>query len=376
MAPFHSFGAALATGRAAWFAFKARSGAGHKLAGHRSALRHGVAFLSLLATLGVLSSTAWAGCPEQVAWAKQCDDGNFSFEVEACPDGVIIGTARINSGDKLPIEIKPATQGSFRRVGETGVQPIGQFADWNTQPKSQRDALEAMLACVKRAGPPPPPEASAPEPRGPRSPRLLVIGLLLLCGALGLRASLLDKASRKQLTRSSLLVCAFALAVAFLRWQLAAPAMFHQNGQGPLWVLLALDRPDAPQVYGPGYTEVCGWLATRLDPELAVYVINATLFALALPAAFASARGLGLSRGPAWALVGAMALHPLGARLARWQRVFTTPPSPVWSMLACLATVLAVQGMHELSTPRRRWLFISGTGSGGADRASSTHPPD
>ncbi|MGE3670863.1 MAG: hypothetical protein AB7K71_14445 [Polyangiaceae bacterium] len=374
MAPFHSLGAALATRRAAWFVSKAGLGANRQVVRHWSALRYGVAFLSLLATLAVLSSTAWAGCPEQVAWAKQCDDGNFRFEVQACPAGVIVGTARIKGGDRLPIEVKAATQGSFRRVGDTGVQPIGEFADWNTQPKSQRDALEAMLACVKRAGPPPLPEASAPELQGPKSARLLVIGLLLLCGALGLRASLLDKASRKQLRRSSLLVCAFALAVAFLRWWLTAPAMFHQNGQGPLWVLLALDRPDAPQIYGPGYTEVCGWLATRLDPELAVYVMNATLFALALPAAFASARGLGLSRGPAWALVGAMALHPLGARLASSESYYATISG--LSMLACLAMVLAVQGMHELSTPRRRWLFISGTLAAGVliAQAARIHP--
>ncbi|MCA9641959.1 MAG: hypothetical protein H6718_09545 [Polyangiaceae bacterium] len=305
-----------------------------------------------------MTTSAWAGCPEQEAWAKRCDSEDFRFEVQACPDGVIVGTARIRGKTKLPVELKPASEQSFRRVGDTGVQPIGEFPDWNAQPTPQRDTLDAMLACVEHAGPPPFPVADTEEPKG-KSPRLLLAGLLLLAVALGLRVSLTPTSARKHLFKESLAVCGFAIAVFGIRWWLVPPAMFHQNGQGPLWVLFALDSPSTPQVYGPGYAEMTGWLAARVDPELAVYLISATLFALMLPAAFAIARSVGLGRVPTWALIGSLAVHPLGARLAGSESYYATLPG--LAMLACLAMVLAVQPEHELHAPRRRWLFITGT---------------
>ncbi len=332
--------------------------------------------LVCLVMLFGICSSAWAACPKQEAWAKRCEADGFSFTIQSCPQGVIVGSARLNSGAELPIELKQATESSFRRVGDTGVQPIGEFDDWNRETESRRRTLDAMLACVRRVGAPPLPslaeEADATEPGG--SPRLLLLGLLLLGVALGLRLSLLRKASRKSHVRDAVLLAGFTLLVAWLRWRIVPPATFHQNGQGPLWISLALNQSSGGSIYGPGYAEIGGWLASRMDPETAIFLLHSVLYALLMPAVFALARMAGLGRGVSWLLVCGLALQPLAARLAGGESYFATISG--LGMLACLAMVTAAQPEHDLRAPRRRWLFLTGALAAGVlvAQAARVHP--
>ncbi|MEZ4229860.1 MAG: hypothetical protein R3B89_11860 [Polyangiaceae bacterium] len=307
--------------------------------------------------LSSICSRAFADCPEQQAWADRCTNPDFRFEVRACPPGVIVGSARLETGAELPIELKRASERSFRRVGDTSIQPLGEYPNWNLEPRTSRDTLDAMVECVTRAGPPPLPEPEEKD-SSRKTPRLLALGLLLLAVTLSLRLKLLTIAARKYALRDAVLLLGVAGAVAWLRWHLVPPATFHQNGQGPLWVLLALERSPNASIYGPGYAEVYGWLASRMSPETAIYAINSALFALMLPATFGIVRSAGLSRRLSWLVVAGLALDPLAARLAGGESYFATTSG--LGVLACLAMVTAAQPRHEL-VGQRWWLLLLGT---------------
>lgn len=344
-----------------------------RLLGGGPSPRRSVLLIALVAALLTLSSSAWGACPEQTEWANRCRTDSFSFEVQSCPRGVIIGSARLNGGEALLIELKDATASSFRRVGDTGVQPLGEFPDWNKESVGRRETLEAMLECVKRAGPPPLPTTVA-RATASESPRLVVLGLLLLGIALFLRFNLADKSARNLILRDTALILTFALGVAWLRWHLVPPATFHQNGQGPLWIRMAIGSAGAMSNYGPGYAEVFSWLATRMDPETAVFGIQSGLYALMIPAAFAIVRIAGLSRSMAWLAALGVAVHPLAARLAGGESYFATISA--LAMLACLAMVAAAQPQHTLKAAQRRWIFLCGILSAGAliAQAARVHP--
>jgi len=79
---------------------------------------------------------ACAGAEQQKLQAIHCVDDHVVIEVAGDPP--------------LRLDIARDGRKSFRRAGNAGISPIGQFDDWNRAPESSRRGLDAVAACVTR----------------------------------------------------------------------------------------------------------------------------------------------------------------------------------------------------------------------------------
>lgn len=162
-------------------------------------------------------------------------------------------------------------------------------------------------------------------------------------GAVGL-VSLLWRA-RPADSRAALATAAgLALAtgvVFFVRQAVFAPADFHQNGQGPLWIDYALGRISS---YGPGHFELFNWTVRGAagDPDTPLWQFQAALGALWPLWAWLLARSLGAGRVAAGAAFVLVAADPAAIRVSASESYFASCISLL--LPAAVALSLAFRG--------------------------------
>ncbi|MFO0564342.1 MAG: hypothetical protein U0263_01705 [Polyangiaceae bacterium] len=292
--------------------------------------------------------------PSVGSWLAACSKSEGrAFELVTCDRGVIVVRAADAS---LDVEISRASARSFRRAGDIGLAPVGQFADWASEPAPRRAALDALERCANGDASLVFSQAAGDEAvlRPSRPPWFFALGVLLL-GLVASRAKLRP-------TREHWLLAALGLLTGVLRFAWLGGSFFHQNGQGPAWVGYALRADVGLSAYGSGYPELFG-AAARLagdDPERGVWIAQSLLGAALPPAAFAIARGLGARRVAATVVALILALDPLLARLATSESYFGAIVA--LSMLATGATLAA--GHRPRSA--RFWLALAAAGAFGA----------
>lgn len=277
------------------------------------------------------------------------------MQAVACDPGRMVIEVRDSSGAPLEVDISAQGHSAFRRASGLGVSPIGEYADWSRESKPRRDALDAVVACVNNdaklgLG------GSDPSPPQRRVPWLMLAAGVSLAATLirgGLRISWRGRSIRDACVgRGAFGIVALAgIAVAsFAARAWLVPMRFvHQNGQGPLWVEIALGSTDA-DTYGPGYPELFGWIA-RLGlpaPDTAVFWAMAACSAIVPVAGWWLARGSGASVATAWLIAVWLAAHPLLARLAHSESYFGAQVL----LLFAAAAILSWGARHA-----RRWLL-------------------
>lgn len=275
--------------------------------------------------------------PDAHAWVDRCAaDSGLAMSLVACPAARAVVEVRPPDGAPLSVELAHAPRG-FRVVGAYGVSPVGEFADWKAAPIPTQRAFAAVVGCVERAPPEALLAARREEPAG-HLPALPIAAAALIAALAAVR--------RPSLVASGLALVATTL-VALLRRLLVGVGFFHQNGQGPDWVLGAL-RGDGTD-YGPGYAEVFGAVAARAArPDLAVFGAMGVLSATAPVAAWVLARSLGAPRPVALALAAVPAVDPVLARLSGSESYFGAIAS-----LCLLATATLAAGFADARrTPR------------------------
>lgn len=296
-------------------------------------------------------------CPGPVlAWVDACAAAQaVPLETRACPGGAVIVHAGTDDAG-VTVELAAASAASFERAGVIGLSPIGSFPDWSAEPEARREALAALVRCALAdqslfGGPAPSPIAPGVAPTGApaaSAPLPLPVPLLPLL-AIPLGAFLL-LAARPIRRRETLGLLALFAATFGLRWALLPHAFFHQNGQGPHWVRLALDDVAGLSAYGPGYSELFGAIAHLApeSPEAPLFVAQALLGALVPLLAWALARALGAGAA-AWALALPLAASPLLGRLAQSESYFAAILVLLLGAGACAASG---------ARPRQPWPFV------------------
>lgn len=288
------------------------------------------------------------------AWVTRCNTlRRASVEAVECPAPGLFVLAT----PALRVEIARDPSRSFRRVNGWGVSPVGISGDWEGVAADKRAAFELVVACVTSDGslptldvgtiqqaqaaqhtPPPAAEPRAPPPQAPpsspsattgpdseRAPLRLPWRPLLACAAL--LAAWWPLRARPKERRLAAAVAGACAAIVAARWVAVAPAFFHQNGQGPLWIEMPL-TPRHP--YGPGYAELFGWVVRLFPgrPDTAVFLAQEALAALAVCAAWGLARRCATSpegREPvALALAACMLVNPALARMAGSESYFAS----------------------------------------------------
>jgi hypothetical protein len=286
-------------------------------------------------------AAAQPACPEALGeWLARCEGAGA--EAVSCPAGhVIVG---VRGGLRVDVTGSPGR--AFARAGPLGLAPVGRFESWQAVPADSRAGFEALVACARaepaplqaaleRPTPPEPPRTRALAPRTEASlPWRLALGVLLIA------LLAVERAGVRGALRGAGWLALAALVLLVARALLVPDTYFHQNGQGPFWVSLALG---APSSYGPGYAELFQAVArwTGDDPERGLLALQGVLAAfvpaLAVWLARASARDARLAA--VFGLV--VALSPTLARLARSESYHATCGALIVLAAAVLATFAA-----------------------------------
>ncbi len=296
-------------------------------------------------------------CPDGVlAWVEACGASQaISLEARACPSGVVVVHAGAADAG-LTVELSAASPAAFERAGVIGLSPVGSFPDWSAEPQERQDALAALVRCASGDqslfGGPAAPVVSVAATRTPSGSAALPLPFPILpLLALPLSALLLLGARPLRRRETTGLLALFTATFA-LRWALLPQAFFHQNGQGPHWIRLALDDLAGLSAYGPGYAELFA-TAVHLAPEAPerpLFVAQALLGALIPLLAWALARALGAGAA-AWAIALPIAASPLLGRLAQSESYFG----------AILVLLLAAGACAAAGTrPTQRWPLALG----------------
>lgn len=270
------------------------------------------------------------------------------------------------------MEIGPAEGNAFVREGAFALSPIGDFPDWSLTPPTHRRALDGLRACVRanaaldgRAR-----EGLAAlrdrawSPSRPVWPWRLLLGLAISLG-LALRAA---RASPRRALHSMGAMALAALVTAAVHRALSPAALFHQNGQGPLWVRYALGEPSP---YGRGYFEVFSRVAfgSVASPEAAIFLAQSFAVAVGVACLWLALRASGAR--PLLALVGVAAVgaEPALARMARSE-------SYAGTCFALLAAALAVAVCGARAGWVRSWTFVASMVASGllVAQAARIHP--
>lgn len=290
-------------------------------------MRHHVPCALLLVLASVLCAlpARAADCPDAVhAWVARCGKQlGQPVELRFCPTRRVV--LRLPRAD-LDVELRAGAGPAFRREGEIGISPVGEFPEWRQQPAARRDALEGVVRCVrddptadlfaKRASV----ARATSAPREPPPWRLIALGL---AGAL-LGARVARRGGLRRAAAGAAVGLGALAALAWLRQRVLGFAFFHQNGHGPRWIDTALDRGELDSPYGPGFRELFAWAAhaTGVAPEQGVFWWQALLGASIPLLAYCAARGVGAERWLALAVAIVLAVDPLLARLSLSESYF------------------------------------------------------
>lgn len=304
------------------------------------------------------------GCAaEGRAWAERCTrETGLQFRQFRCPPGRMVVRVASGGGPALEVEIGPWSSRAFRKVGGYGLSPIGEYPDWNKAPPAKRRALDQLGECVRRAGTLTFSAHANPVARHTRHgtwhlPWMLLAALALLGVVVGLELRSTRERRRRLLTLLALglsAVACYALRRAFLPF-----AYFHQNGQGPLWILYALRDVHGLSSYGPGYSELFGAATHALaTPERGVFVLQALLGACAVPALWVVARRVGAGPLLSAALALLVLFDPVLARSAQSESYYAAGTS----LLFLAAAVLAVGSWHARSRSLRFNVAVASAG--------------
>lgn len=336
-----------------------------------AALRVGAAAL-LLASISLTAPRASAACPPDAErWAATCAQrAGLAVSLGGCPAGSMLVHVPDGSAAPLVVEISGATPASFRAVGGLALAPVGDFADWASEPLARRRAFDAVVECV-RVAPPALDLSEAREPHaGPARRAAIehapVPWLLVALG--GIAAGLLALHRRDLRVRRAAPLIALALSTLLVRALVLPRAFFHQNGQGPGWVDAAWQHRTSS--YGAGFTELFAALCglSPAAPEAPVFWAQAIAGATIPLLAFALGRAASASRAIAWGFAFAMAVDPLAARLAQSESYYLT----IEWLLFC-ATALSVFGARPEAKRSEAALCFLGAGLAVA-QAARVHP--
>ncbi len=129
---------------------------------------------------------------------------------------------------------------------------------------------------------------------------------------------------RRRLSREALRHVALVFAAVGASWLihqlLATPGFLHQNGQGPVWIGIALGEHFAH--YGPGYQELFAWCRRFGNPDGAVFTAMSIAVAAAALGASGLGRAIGLSRKAALMLSLPLVCDPVLARVGASESYF------------------------------------------------------
>ena len=306
---------------------------------------------------------------EHGPWLRQCAlRTGVAMQPLRCPPGKVIVHAGDGDGG-VTVEVAPASERSFRRVGPLGASPVGEFADWSLEPEARRQAFDAVVSCLGAV----PDLGVAPDasvPARTRAPWLLVgAACMLMLAALRGRSwrfwwgrlrerSWYGRVSDAVVVRGPAGWAALA-ALTFVTWAarqwIVPTSFFHQNGQGPLWVEAALLGGESP--YGSGYEEVFGWVAglSHSAPDRMVF-LGMSLVAAASPAmVWLVARCSGADSRVGWLLAGWAGVHPLMARLAQGESYLAVQQT----LILGAAAILAWAGRKRGERDRFLWAVLA-----------------
>ena len=323
----------------------------------------------VVATLILLAPTfAFADTCEQATqgWLDRCHQrSGLSMRVVGCPPGRVLLHVELAPATSLDLEISRSARAPFRRVNSYGLSPVGEFADWSKEPEARRAALDQVAACLERDPALALDAAEGPTDEGAAGHRMsapwLLLGALVVLLASFLRR---HRASRAFAMRGwglagwarnawqgvglpgLVAMLAGTSAVLAIR-ALAVPArFFHQNGQGPFWIEIAL-RDAGTCRYGPGYAELFGWVARWGNPpDVAIFAAMATGSALIPWFGWRITRTAGAPVCAAWVVAGLLAVHPLAIRLAQSESYLGV------QLILLFAAAAVLAGMKREATVR------------------------
>ncbi|MDP6946689.1 MAG: hypothetical protein QF464_21245, partial [Myxococcota bacterium] len=145
--------------------------------------------------------------------------------------------------------------------------------------------------------------------------------------------------------------------------------LFHQNGQGPLWIRIALTDARYESMYGPGYAEILhgfvrlGWL----EPVASVVAVMNLLTATIPVAGFVLVRSLTKRPLMAWCAALGLAVQPVLNRLGMSESYF--------GLIVCLCFAsAALLACPRPDGPRWRGLFAAVLAGLFAAMAARVHP--
>ncbi len=245
-------------------------------------------------------------------------------------------------------------------------RPAGAFGvDWEVaRTTAARDDAAAVTEALTRAiaahpGVPGPVDAIPLDGgRAANTPRPRALDLLSLLGtwrlfpwwlaALALAALALRGRARLHRTDAGLFAAALVARAALGAWR-----PFHVNGQGPLWITGAL-HPEELRSYGPGWSELHGWLPRVMAPDAAVFATQVALGAALAPLAAIVARQVGLSPGHAFLAGALLAADPVLIRIGATESYVV----PILALAAGgVAALLAAGGVaHDRRRSAALWL--------------------
>lgn len=273
-----------------------------------------------------------------VDWSSRCASAHdLRVRPVACPgDAVGVLAASRGDGPTLRVEIARAPHAGFRAVGRFVLSPVGDFADWSIADPALRDTFERVAACVRDAPPAPFHDASTPRDPFPKHNIPWLLALAALAAAVVGRAAL--RARHVAMALGSL------VATATLRALTQAPAYFHQNGQGAIWVAACLDETELR--FGSGFVELYGLAARATAPaaEVGVFAAQSALAATEPWCAWLVARSLGASPALSGALGVAVAMDPVLARVARSESYFNVGIALSWLATAAMVRAPELPG--------------------------------
>ncbi len=329
--------------------------------------------LALLFAAPEVDAQTGVGCGAPIGrWAAMCRSiAAVEVTPEVCVQGRVIVRASVDGAEAIRVEIGPAEGNAFVREGALALSPIGDFPDWSLTPPTHRRALDGLRVCVRsnaaldgRAR-----EGLAAlrdrawSPSRPVWPWRLLVGLAI---ALALSLSSARRSPRRAL-RPALAAVLVALVTGVVHRALTPAALFHQNGQGALWVRYALGEPSP---YGNGYFEVFSRVASSAtNPEAALFAAQSVAVAVAVACLWLTLRASGVR--PLLAVVGAaiVGAEPALARMARSESYAGT----------CFALVTAALAMAVCGARAgrvRSWPFAASMVAAGllVAQAARIHP--